>query len=997
MLKQRYSTILVLVLMVTQVLGPAVLWAAEERGVQIKTNERMIISAMIKGTLTAETRNESRPLHFGEAVKVGDELQTGKNTVAEVLIGKRAIITLGGDTITQLTELSPEQLTIQLVKGMVRVAASADALGEKGTVIIQTPISQVKTHGGIVRVRVNAESGSVAQAPVGAAKPYLASFPARTIIAANNADTDIIQVDEGIAEILGAGANGQALAVASGQSMTRRVGQAGLMTEGKPQDTMRAGILSNADHAYTPKEGVENLVALQVNQATQLGQVLTGASKTEAEQSENKQSSENPINGATGGVQVATNNQSSNGGNTSNPTNPPPTSGPGNPPSVVATLFGGGTASNSTTANPTESTGSGYGGNSNNGLEIATSRNTMVNVNGPERVSEQGKTKALLVFTSKEPVQPFLEGNPCDENCLDAAFIDLINSPNLSNIDFNDPDDLRNNVRTINEEFSKKLVFRPLGPVVSKFTVKKELVLIGGEDNVGHGGEVPTETLIVRGAAPLTDGQPFTNLAASTASTGVQDQEFDGLYPTDRLPAKIGLFPSLGSTIFADAGREDLEEIAEVPPEIVRANSTFVVQNDSRSAPGDNLPFVGGTLGQFSNDPTSPPDSAAVIVDNDASDGGLSRVDGAITATSSTQVPVVTLTGGVALDRGAIATIGTTDATDNFFTNPNTNIPGAQTFNGSLLAVIDGPNGVSTSVTVEDRLLGVYDGSQILTPEGDGNKALLSVLDDKLKGPSNGAPLIDINAAFKDADPDTTNGRNAAGARPNVRVTSAVVTRSTKALPAIPLDSGLLEASAPILALTMADMTTTSHFAGVVGKFEGMAADRPLSLKLNDVMVALNASNLLVENGNLLNLNNATATIGYLFSLNNSSTLGIGVGEGNGTLFSLNNGAALNLTENALGVFGSGSNTLAIKNNLCAGACGNLVNRAGEVFKLPNGSTLQAAGVTQDVVLPDGFNPFALADGAPTPKITVEGALFEVKNGSTLNISGTTVVGAPVQ
>ncbi len=946
MSRQRFSTLMVLVLMVTQILGPAILWAAEQRGVQIEANERVLISAMSEGSLTAEAGGDSRTVTFGDAVIVGEELRTGKDTVAEVLIGNRAVVTLGEATAAQVSKLSHDQLTIQVSQGMVRVAASANALGEKGTVSIQTPTSEVKTRGGIVRVMVNTTRESVAQAPVGEAKPYLASYTPHAMVAANNVDTDIIQVEEGLAEVLGAGPDGEALAVISGQRVTRQAGQAGLLTAGEQSDTMRASVLAKADHNITPKEGVDNLVALQVDQATQLGQVLTGASKVETQEADKKDSRENPVNGATGGVQVATNNQSSNAGNPSNPTNPP---------SVVATLFGGGNASNSTTANPTESTGTGFGGNNNNGFGTVSAGGVSVKVNGGEN--------ALLVFTRKDPVQSIV----IEDNEIDASEIDQSKISSLfpfSEVPGKYLKDLPCTEACLWAHLGSSnfgnVRFDPLPSVTSQFTVAKELVLVGGTANGFHGGIAPTETLIARGGAPQNVGDPpITNLAPPS---------IPGFFPTDRFPANIGLF-------------------RPTPPEIASANSTFVVETDSTfSLTLDAL--VGGTLGQFSNDPTPSPNGIAI----DQLGSGVSHVDGAITATGAD----VVLTGGVTLDRETVATIGTTVATDNYFSDPIHNIPGAETFTGSLLAVIDGPNNISTAVTVEDRLLGVYDGSQILTPAGDGNKALLSVLDAKLKGPNNGAPLIDINAAFKDADPDMTNGRDATGGRPNVRVTSAVVTRSTKALPTIPLDSGLLEASAPILALTMADMTTTSHFAGVVGKFDDIN-NRPLSLKLNDVMVALNASNLMIENGNLLNLNNATATLGYLFSLNNASTLKIGVGEGNGTLFSLANGAELNLTANALGVFGGGSNTLAIKNDLCAGACGNLVNTAGEAFKLPNGSTLQAAGVTQDVVLPDGFNPFALAGGAPTPNITVEGALFEVKDGSTLNISGTTVVGAPGQ
>src|SRR5262249_4426747 len=149
-----------------------------------------------------------------------------------------------------------------------------------------------------------------------------------------------------------------------------------------------------------------------------------------------------------------------------------------------------------------------------------------------------------------------------------------------------------------------------------------------------------------------------------------------------------------------------------------------------------------------------------------------------------------------------------------------------------------------------------------------GNKALLSVLDARLIGPAS-VPLIDIDAAF--ADDGVTPGK-----APNVTVTSAVVTRST-----MPLDGALLTASTPLLALTNANLTTTSHFADLAG-------NQSQALVLNNALVALNAaSKLTIQDGNLLNLNRATATVnGYLFSLNGGSTLQLK----NGMLFSLTNG-----------------------------------------------------------------------------------------------------------
>ena len=850
--------------------------AAEQRGVQIEANDRVVLAGISEGAVTAQSPSGSRMLQFGDVVNAGELIETDNRATAEVLIGNRAVVTLGQGTMAQLTTVNPEQGTIQVPRGIVRIAASAAALGEFGTMTIQTPTSEVKTHGGIIQIQVNAASGSMAQTQAEEAKPYLASYSPHKMVAALDTRGEIIQVEEGSAQIASAGSGGESFTVTSGQSVMLQAGQAGSIAELDLEDMMRTAVLASTHHSTTPQEGLDNLVALQVDQATALGQALTGAAKTGQDQSGQEDTSENVINGATGGVQVAANNTSNSG--------------------IISTLFGGGNASNPGTPNPTESTGGGFSAQKSNGTFADLGSNTAtVKVNGGEN--------ARLVFTKKEPVQPHFNGNPCGMGC----FLDLRDNGNLDDLEY-----------------------IGLPSVASEFTVDRELVLVGGTPNDFHGGIVPTERLIVRGP-PLRSGE-----------TEVSNVDIDARVNPNPFGDFIGQFPS----------------------EILDANSTFVFRNGEIS-PGNSTrgnqdfppeanPLTGGILGQFANDSTGPPNTKAIV------DTNGNGVTGAITGTGSN----VMLIGGVTLDRGTVATIGTTTATNNYFMS----LGGSDAkFDGSLLSVINGPSG-PTALTVQDRLLGVYDGSMIKT-EG-GNKALLSVLDAKLTGPT-GVPLIDINAGFKDAD--TAEGM---GSDPEVTVTSAVVTRSTT----IPLDGALLEASAPLLALTHAEMTTTSHFADLAG------SQNP-SIQLGDALVALNASKLTIANGHLLNLNNATANVnGFLFSLNDASTLAIN----NGTLFSLNNGSSLNLNASALGVFGSGNNTLSITNNLCAASCGTLVNSANTPFVV-NGSALQVSGVTQDVVLPNNVNVFA-GNPASTVNISADAALFHVDDTSTLTINGTAVV-----
>ena len=919
---QRPSCAVVVALIATQVLGPAVLWAADQRGVQIEANRRVVAASLSGDQLTVQNSDGSKVLHFRDAVNVGDQITTGNHTVADVLIGNRAVVTLGPGTAAQFMTVSDEQTTIQVSQGLVRVVAAASALGKQGMVTVQTPTGQVQTRGGIVRVLVDAPIGVAEHAPAGEARPYRASYSPSITVAALTPSRATIQVEEGSAEIL-AGAGGKTMTLQAGQAVTIQSGQVGAISKFVNQAGGRVGVLATAGHSQTPKEGRDHLVALQVEQATALGNALTGAAETGEGKSGRKDDSKNVINGATGGVALANN-------------------------SLVSSLFGGGNTANPGASNPINTTGAGYGIVQNDGDPFApgTSNTSRVFVNGRNR-----EDSGLLVFTRKDPIKERWI-DPSHPSCL--------------------PDSCtKSDLLDALAPVPTKIALQPLPSVTSRFTVAKELVLIGGTPNPGHGGIAPTETLIVRGASSSSAETSFTNVAAELGHglfVGVNaGEEIQGPTIKDTGPSNRPLTEPLRA-----------------------ANTTFVVKTASEitvgKLPGEGTSGVDiavkGTLAQYSNRADSRVWSHGV---------NLGHVDGAITATSSKAIPIVNLAGGVTLDQGTKATIGTTTATNKYFLNPDHNIPSvpgvpnAKSFNGSLLSVIDGPTaGIRTAVTVQGQLLGVYDGSTIDT-EG-GNKALLSVLDAKLTGPASPIPLIDIAKGQHFPGFNESPDRNST---PNVNVTSAVVVRSTKELNPIQLDRALLEASAPLFALTHATMTTTSHFADLAGnKNQSLVVGKSLP---GDAMVALSASTLTI-NGSLLNLNAATATVnGYLFSLTNGSTLTLNNG---GALFSVTDHSSLNLNGNAFGVFGSGANTLSIDNNLCTATCFQLVNSANQPIVLPNGTPLHVAGATHNVVLPDTFKVFALAPGAPTPTINIgaNDALFTVDGTSTLTIKGTAVV-----
>jgi len=885
MLMHGPSGVVAVVIVATQILGPAGLWAAEvERGARVEAAQHIVVTGAAGGELHAQgpTAGESpRTLRFRDRVTSGERLSIGPDTIAEVLIGHQALVTAQGPSTFRITQPTDGHPVISLETGELLVAVASNVSDEERDVTLETPTARLVTDGGLIRASTEGGFKQTMPQP-GPSQPQvvLASYPtpAQPLLAAAPSTTEFFHIVEGRGTVTAGQASDTTVALESGQGVHITNGTVGtpFVPTASPGRVPSAPAV--AQHANTPALGAQHLAELQMQQAVALQQVLLGASESTSDEVQGQNASKNAIIST-----LNANLGSGTGGSTD---------------ALLASLFGSGNPYAQGAQNPQDRGGTSYGGNNNSGFQT-TRGQTNVTLSG---------ANGLLVFTRKDPVGPVWI-DPSTPSCFAGGATCLRG-------ELNDP---------------TKVKFERLPSVASQFTVDtKELLLIGGSPNTGHGGIAPTQTLIVRGAAPSAGVTTFTNLASTVGFF----EGANGLFPTDRFPAQIGLVTA-----------------SNTPAAITAANSTFVIEEAGQGQSG----YIGGTLGQFSNLPNPSPNGIGL-------DNGVTHVDGAITATG----PIVTLKGGVTLDHGTAVTIGTTAATNNYFTNTAALNPSDAKFSGSLISVLTGPNG-PVSLTVNDRALAVFDGSSINS--GGGNKALLSVLDSRLIGPGS-VPLIDVDAA--------------GGAQPSIQnVTSAVVVRST--VPVAPVDQALLVATAPLLALTNATMTTTSHFTDLAGN-----KNQALNLQAN-ALVGLNAASLAIQSGHLLNLNAANATIsGYLFSLANGSTLSIN----NGLLFSLTNGSNLNLNANAFGVFGAGTNTLNVTNGLCgsSAACGQLVNSANNPFLL-NGNALKVAGVSQNVMLPNNFNPFAVQSSAADPKVNIGAtdALFRVDATSTLTINGTPV------
>jgi hypothetical protein len=196
------------------------------------------------------------------------------------------------------------------------------------------------------------------------------------------------------------------------------------------------------------------------------------------------------------------------------------------------------------------------------------------------------------------------------------------------------------------------------------------------------------------------------------------------------------------------------------------------------------------------------------------------------------------------------------------------------------------------------------------------------------------------------------------------------------------LDTALLDATKPLVALTNAALTSGSDLIDLVQR----AKLSPVLVPA-DALVMLNASTLTINAGSLVNVGrvngSSVSMSGNLFSLTNSSTLNINAGN----LITVSNGSLFKLTAGSLGVFGAGTNTLNITNNAACGGCAfvALPNFAGSGVLLRNGA------VAGNVTVSPTFVPFTGLGGTNTVNINGTSGAVIVLDGanSRVNLSPT--------
>ena len=182
------------------------------------------------------------------------------------------------------------------------------------------------------------------------------------------------------------------------------------------------------------------------------------------------------------------------------------------------------------------------------------------------------------------------------------------------------------------------------------------------------------------------------------------------------------------------------------------------------------------------------------------------------------------------------------------------------------------------------------------------------------------------------------------------------------------VDTALLEASAPLLALTRGSQLTSASDAIALGG-QSRLTNR------GSTLVALEASRLVVSRGALVNVAGGSGLLvaGNLLTLSNGSTLSLL----NGPLLSVSGGSYASIGGALVAFGGSGGNLLSVSNNLCGGSCALI---GGIPVALLNGATAANVSIANGAVRNPALGTIQYASPA-TALVSVSGASSRVTVG----------------
>ena len=223
---------------------------------------------------------------------------------------------------------------------------------------------------------------------------------------------------------------------------------------------------------------------------------------------------------------------------------------------------------------------------------------------------------------------------------------------------------------------------------------------------------------------------------------------------------------------------------------------------------------------------------------------------------------------------------------------------GRATLAGPLLRAID------SNLTVPFSLLSLFQGGTLTTTSTD---PLAFLSGGTHSFGSMGLAMFDVSGVNTATDADT--GLRLGSDRPLQHAGSLLETSNATVTThqAVRVDTALLEATAPLLALRN-NSTLTSRTDAVALSYQAQVTSLGSMMKLDrSALVVANGAALSLAGGSLARVT------GDLFSLTNGSTLSVL----NGALVSLSGGSMLNVNGALIGFGGTGGNLVSVANNLC--------------------------------------------------------------------------------
>jgi len=314
--------------------------------------------------------------------------------------------------------------------------------------------------------------------------------------------------------------------------------------------------------------------------------------------------------------------------------------------------------------------------------------------------------------------------------------------------------------------------------------------------------------------------------------------------------------------------------------------------------------------------------------------------------------------------------LGSGDALIRSGTDPLLRLSGTpQTFDSLMVvccggkASLGGPllRATNSDLTVRFSLLSLIQGGSLVSTSTD---PLVQLQGGTHRFGSMGMPMIDLAGVTTARDPETglTLGadRPLQIAGPLIASAGATVT----AQQVMRIDSALLEATAPLLALARGTNFTTAS--------DALALTYQAKVTSLGPLIRLDGSSLTVNSGSLVNVNASKLVVGGdLVSVLNGATLTLP----NGPLISVSNSAVVSITGALLSFGGTGVSRVNVTNSLCP--CSLF---GGVPVALMNGAQATNVQIT---------NPIKNAAGLGQLNLSPNAALAVVNGaGSKLTVSG---------